>query len=571
MSIEDRLRRHLQSELGGFGPAGPGPRSASQRARRRRRRAGAVAGVMALAGGGGLAGWAIVAGDEGPTDELATETVEVVDDRSDAEQPLTSASAAEGDASASALLASVVPSELTWTTVDEDQLGSRTTYLQSGDVLYALSTEPGTPGERPQEPVGWSLYSSSDGVRWNESVRYGDWVYADIDSAQGVLYSVGTAPGGGASDPSQVVIGVSPDGGQNWAEVALPPGPPAPPGLDGAVSFASPLVATDGDSVVVAAAYGYQFDPRGLLPAEYQDGGYSASVQEDGIRVIDNRAQRDAYRECEQLWLQHPTETEQDLADLEVLQVECAMRAEASGVVDVVDWSTLPYSLDDLEPEGRLYVSDDGTTFTELTWPFGANRIVTLEGSDAGYLAQGWEYSARSTTAFDIPQRHVETWTSSDGQSWERVTGAPWFSTVGSNGGAWHVVQQTGREVVVTRHESDGASTATSLAPLVDSIGVGDGDEFWLGAGSVSDGGFALLADVWRQPTVEDRTEVENGFGRYLFHSVDGRQWSVTEITDLIDQNGHVTTVRVLDDGRAALHYEIWGAGTVVSGTLVGS
>jgi hypothetical protein len=188
------------------------------RRRSQQLRIGLVACLAAV--GLGIYGVPKLVGGESSTEPGSaggTETAEVVMvDAVDGGDPLVLSNEAAG-----------MLSDLDWEQVDST-LGWVNEAVVSGDVLYALSTEPGVNGMWGPPPQ--AIYSSNDGITWDwQPVGEDIWV-SDIGVHENTLYAITTAPGTAEEGVTGWIMS-STDQGANWDTVELElPGAGTPTG-----------------------------------------------------------------------------------------------------------------------------------------------------------------------------------------------------------------------------------------------------------------------------------------------------------------------------------------------------
>lgn len=217
--IQQYLSRHSEEiEVGGAGVVAV---AAKARRRRHRRTAGLAAAMVGVLLAGGIA-VARVDGDRG-------ESIR-----------------ANG--------AAIIPSSLTWTTVDAtDGLGGlfESSDAVSGSGTYRVSTGPAA---QDGSSTGTRLYRTEDGVEW-ASVALPDGIQpAGVVADSERVYAVGTAPAGGGVATRLL----SSADGTDWSGVDLPL-----PLVDipGKVVVSSPSVARLGTTTVVAVRASGMLDP----------------------------------------------------------------------------------------------------------------------------------------------------------------------------------------------------------------------------------------------------------------------------------------------------------------------
>ncbi len=238
--IQQYLSRHSEEiEVGGAGVVAV---AAKARRRRHRRTAGLAAAMVGVLLAGGIA-VARVDGDRG-------ESIR-----------------ANG--------AAIIPSSLTWTTVDAtDGLGGlfESSDAVSGSGTYRVSTGPAA---QDGSSTGTRLYRTEDGVEW-ASVALPDGIQpAGVVADSERVYAVGTAPAGGGVATRLL----SSADGTDWSGVDLPL-----PLVDipGKVVVSSPSVARLGTTTVVAVRASGMLDPT-IIPGVAEDTPWNADA--DGVEV----------------------------------------------------------------------------------------------------------------------------------------------------------------------------------------------------------------------------------------------------------------------------------------------
>ena len=158
-------------------------------------------------------------------------------------------------AAAEAGLLHVSQEPLEWTTAPAT-LGLGIDAVVGDDVMYVLSTAPGTRWEDfPDGNVPRAVYTSTDGSGWESHDLSGNSVI-DLALHDGVLYTLGTAPG--TSEGSVALeIGKSADGAESFETTTVP--------TEGAGWSGARMAVTDAGIVALASAQ--QMTPESRLPS----------------------------------------------------------------------------------------------------------------------------------------------------------------------------------------------------------------------------------------------------------------------------------------------------------------
>lgn len=249
---DDRISRYLHDQAGAIELRPATPASVAHRARRRRRVRRTT--VMAAA---------VVT--------LGTSTLVVTRGGDDPEE-LTAQSAA------------VTPSALDWSVVDTTSGLSADAYggpvVSADGAVYSLSTAPG-PFDPDVGSVPATLYRSTDGAEWSPVGMPDDFSPTALAGQGSRLYTVGTAPAGGAVTYR---LASSDDGGSTWSTTDVPSDLRAlAEQYPDEIVVSPPTVAVHEGTVVVSGTVTANPDIEDRLPES--DRGMVWSITDDGVEV----------------------------------------------------------------------------------------------------------------------------------------------------------------------------------------------------------------------------------------------------------------------------------------------
>lgn len=335
-------------------------------------------------------------------------------------------------APAAALSTELESSDLDWEAVESTVRYLDNTFAWDGSV-YALSTIPGrNPGE---PPAARAIYSSSDGVMWDEDRIADDLWISDVDSYEGKIYSIATAPGlADATDGLQVRITSSEDFGRTWDVIDLPV-IEAPSSELGSVLWlnAGTKLAAGPAGVVATAKGSFGMDYGPLIPAEFVTADHYVRATDVGIEVRNQRvaaeAQTACFEESEASLSEARAETVSGEAATTTTVAPINCELPGVGVVHTATWVDLGYTEPPETSFSRLYVSADGTSFDSVASPFRDEHLDQLIATQDGFLAV--------EAAFEPDRAKWRLWASPDGRQWEQTTlpgGVDYVQSVGSFG-----------------------------------------------------------------------------------------------------------------------------------------
>lgn len=249
---DDRISRYLHDQAGAIELRPSTPASVVHRARRRRRvrRTTVVAAAVVT---------------------LGTSTVVATRGNDD-------------PAEVAAQSAAVTPSTLDWSVVEAtsglaaDHFGG--SVVAADGAVYSLSTAPGPLG--PDAELGPAmLYRSTDGAEWSPVGMPDDFWPTSLAGQGGRLYSVGTAPAGGAVTYR---LASSDDGGATWSTAEVAPDVVAlKERYPDEITVGAPTVAVHGGTVVVSGTVSAHLDLEARIPGF--DQGLMWTITDDGVEV----------------------------------------------------------------------------------------------------------------------------------------------------------------------------------------------------------------------------------------------------------------------------------------------
>ncbi len=467
--LETRLSDLLHRRGEHLGVRGSGTTAVRRRARARRDRGRAVmaGGTAVVVFGSAAAVW----WSRGPSDD----TVRVVQ-------------GAELDAGGAP--------QLEWSLVDSLDIGdgfglSRTGAVRdSQGVRYVLSTQPGTaPTNSTGAPdVRSTLYASSDGTNWTPRQGDGEYTLRGLAIRGDELYTVGTSAStrakvGTHNRPGDAVIRRSSDGGVSWTDTTLPIDFESIADAGGSV-FASAAVAVSDDRVVALVqwtTFPGEAQVRAVVGGDAASNGYNVTAT--GV---------DVYAPVDE------------------------SKAESKRQPDIarsLTWAEL--GIDPAEAMGtRMFVSDDGKSFTTVDAPFGP---ASTPGMDPSIVASGDGFLAAIATAPTPMSEYTTTlYRSTDGRAWAPVPTTGLAVGTGS-------LSRLGADLVIAGYGQNGSFLARSTDggtawETVDLVGIGrslglDTPALRASSFAISDAGFVAVLDepldqpqLQRDPTLETET-----------------------------------------------------------------
>ena len=252
-------------------------------------------------------------------------------------------------------------SELEWA-ASPATLGWSIDHTSDGELLYALSTAPGTRFEDfPDGRVPQAIYTSADGSDWQVQ-GVGDLRIGDIAAGDGLLYTIGTAPGSHAGSVT-LELGVSHDGGATIETSTLSDDE------SHAVLIAPKVAVTDDGVLALATSVGQH---PGEIPAAAMD-QVPPDLLEDGNAVITTPngvavVPPEVAAEVESVCASAAPEECQTLVDAqslffaswERLAVPAPADPSADAQTTVAYWST------------------DGVSFEPIEVPFGSGQVESV-------------------------------------------------------------------------------------------------------------------------------------------------------------------------------------------------
>jgi hypothetical protein len=249
---DDRISRYLHDQASAIALRPSTPASVMDRARHRRqvRRASVMAAAVVTLAASTLV---VTRGDENPAE-------------------LTAQSAA------------VTPSALDWSVVEAASGLSADRYggsvVSADGAVYSLSTAPG-PFDPDSTSAPATLYRSTDGAEWSPVGMPDDFWPTSLAGQGSRLYTVGTAPAGGAVTYR---LARSDDGGSTWSTAEIPSDLVAlMERYPDEVVASAPTVAVHDGTVVVSGSVSAYLDFEGRIPGF--DYGLMSRFTDDGLEV----------------------------------------------------------------------------------------------------------------------------------------------------------------------------------------------------------------------------------------------------------------------------------------------
>lgn len=256
----------------------------------------------------------------------------------------------------------LVASDIEWT-ASPATLGHGVDHVTDGNLLYVLSTAPGTRRQDfPDGNLPQAIYTSVDGTEW-QSHPLGDRSVGDLAVDDGLLYTLGTAPGARA-DTVTLEVGVSDDGGATLDTTALT--------TERQHSMlVSPRLAVTADGVLAIATSirlrqaedPTEVSPEVLeqLPPDLLEDGNVAVQTQVGVAVVPPQTANDVEFSCAST---DPVECQTLIEDQALFFASWDDLAVPDPVAEVED------------PETTVALwSTDGVAFQEIDPPFGDGRV----------------------------------------------------------------------------------------------------------------------------------------------------------------------------------------------------
>jgi hypothetical protein len=256
MSFEEKLRSEIQREAGAVPLPDRSPERAARRARQRRNHRRAAVATVAVTAVLAVALPPALSSDGGEDD------VKI--------QPAREGIPATG------------PLDIAWRQA-AGGLSNVMPVVQDGGVVYALSSGPGTRmADFPMGDYPVALYKLADDGTWTPVELEGPRA-RDIAAADGLLYSIATAPGTGGEIGVQ--LSTSEDGGATWApeDVALPD--PPTDDLEW-VSESKLELESDGEATVAVVVTSFTPDYPSIFPQMADDPSLYVEARDDGFALV---------------------------------------------------------------------------------------------------------------------------------------------------------------------------------------------------------------------------------------------------------------------------------------------
>ena len=414
------------------------------------------------------------------------------------------------------------PVKFSWD-VGESDLATAIGFAMGDDgVMYTLST---APADESFGPAAWqpnSLYRSKDGGSWEYVPTEPDNWITDLGVANGVLYGLGTAPGG---TENGLRIGQSKDGGDSWDIQELPSTATPPDIVTGShYTRVDVQLATSGELILAALTTTYEVELFNLIGGTHTGSSYP-ELTENGVVMIDSFR----VESCSEAIYS----TEGDFVSFSPTSPPDGIPECEDIIVETIPWSDLGISgLDDLVVH-EFFISSDGKDW-EAVDPEGLPptrsqyQQTSLEGTGHGFVM-----STISHGQWGTPM--VSGATSTDGKTWKPISipgsNAMNLVTLGDTLVAVDGAVNPHKPGLSAHVSTDGGTTwtesdLTSLVPneelFVSNIGLaGSGP---LGAG--------FILSVHEQAASQFEPPQPSEY--FLFTS-DGISWSITSLAQIED------------------------------------
>jgi hypothetical protein len=406
----------------------------------------------------------------------------------------------------------LVDSSLVWHSVTPNAALSfaNSTVVGPGNALYSLSTAPGAIAS-DDGPLPVTLYRSADGIEWTPTALPDNLNTSSLASSEHFLYAIGTAPAGG--NLRAVQLASTNAAGAPWSRVTLPINVATLEARYGVhIGLSRLTVASNGTHVV--AGVRLQVDDVGQLLRTIGDGnegGYQFT--ETGIDVYAKPSPPDRSGEpvkrAEQPVLTASYTWEQ-------LGIDSALRSLILG-------------------ETHVFVSDDGTTFTEASLPTFVRGLGAVLATADGFSLIG------STSSWNTA---IESWSSADGHTWTTDGGLATPGYVLASGTrrdrAVIVIggrQEVGEQVATVKvQQGEGRWSELRVTDVMGRAGF-DG-EFYASGAAVGPLGAAIVVSQYGGDEKEHS---------YLVTTSDGIEASVVDLAPFVGDR-HAGDVRVTAD-----------------------
>jgi hypothetical protein len=465
----------------------PGPAAGRRRARRLVNRRRAVPAALAATALGAAASGVVVQRD---------------DDKATSVQ-----AAAPTTAAASSL-------EFDGQSAPGDVLYSQAVVTGSDGTFYALSTAPGTHGvdigAAPQ-----SVYRSTDGLHWTASASTDSWI-TSLGEHDGTLYALGTAPGTNANGVVPQ-LGRSTDGGDSWDRVTLPT-TAQPPAANVPIEFGGtiPQLAVHDGVLLASVRTSYYFDIQAAIGESPLSNNFGLPTAA-GIEVYEQPCLAKSERDAPATFVAPgPSGT-------------CT--EEPATPIRTVPWSEIGISgMDDLTVNESFVSRDNGATWEATQGPSAAGASVDVTSTDAGFFATTTKYDNYGTG--QLVESRV--YRSDDGVSWHDITPnigeVRYVGVVGSK-----LVAVTGSGSLTVATSDDGGATWSSsdLAPLTNA-----GSDMRVDVSVVDSGPLGIAIAAYGEPLDDDKVAYENTpppISMWLLTSTDATSWTVDPFSEIGD------------------------------------
>ena len=405
----------------------------------------------------------------------------------------------------------LVESSLGWQAVTPKSALSwaNSTVVGPNNALYSLSTAPGAVANE-EGPTPATLYRSADGIEWTPTALPENLNTSSLAASDQLLYAIGTAPAGG--NLRAVHLASTSAAGTPWSRVTLPINVATLESRYAVhIGLSRLTVASSGTRVVAGVRLQVNEGLERFLPADAANGGYS--LTETGVDVYSLPTFSDK---------EAPMARKMDAPVLtgsytwEQLGIDATLRSLILG-------------------ETHLFVSDDGSTFTEASLPEPIRLLGTVLSTTDGFTVVG---------ASNTGDTAIGSWSSADGHAWTADGGVatPGYPLAsGTRRGRAIVVvsgqHPAGEQVATVKvQQGNGVWNELRVTDLVRQSGV-EGEMYASSAG-VGPLGAAVVVSQYGG---DEKTH------SYLVTTTDGIEASVIDLAPLVG-DGYAGDVRVTAD-----------------------
>ncbi len=492
------------------------------------------------------------------TDEVSADTGPVT---SAPESPSTDpipTSTANPDQPAAVAKATIVPSPLTWQTVEPTRRIPFASVVESDPTtgaLYAVSTQPGMPTSATSQPVVEAI-KSTDGLSLQTLGEVGLGVSRSMAVYDGKLYALGTATFTGSNqvEAPEPVIRTSSDG-VSWTTTHLLADFAAVRARLSSLSYPSFDVAAGSKGVVVAQGLGaFPDELVRMIPGFSEQFGFSQVA--DGLWVYGPP--------CPNGWQFAEPSRPDPTIDPDALanngtctsttgEVQLVPSETWRGPGRLWTWAELGVDAADValyQSRPRFYSSTDGTTFAEVspTLPDAPQYAAVKLFADAdGFVAAA--LPLLMDTNNELLAADIQVMTSGDGVNWTNETSLPDSTTLYdvTRVDGWIVVVSGTATGDVVIHRQNAAGWQTIRTPDIVGSALGTAGTAGVRQVAVGEGRIALALDWSAAPPDRPAMRIEHRAYTLLIDATTGEMTITDEAGAELDRTtqGRFFTDRV--------------------------